>query len=78
MYDINANFFSYIIFFYRSVDPRPIGMMTSLHMLIHLRTLVSLSSTAADHQWQLELLEFLMLHSYWKVVKESKAIKHVC
>ncbi|XP_071179538.1 myb-binding protein 1A-like isoform X2 [Mytilus edulis] len=60
----------------RSVDPRPIGMMTSLHMLIHLRTLVSLSSTAADHQWQLELLEFLMLHSYWKVVKESKAIKH--
>ncbi|XP_063396330.1 myb-binding protein 1A-like isoform X3 [Mytilus trossulus] len=60
----------------RSVDPRPIGMMTSLHMLIHLRTLVSLSSTAADHQWQLELLEFLMLHSYWKVVKESKTIKH--
>ncbi|CAC5414026.1 POL5 [Mytilus coruscus] len=62
----------------RSVDPRPIGMMTSLHMLIHLRTLVTLSSTAADHKWQLQLLEFLMLHSYWKVIKESKAIKHVC
>ncbi|CAC5358594.1 POL5 [Mytilus coruscus] len=60
----------------RSVDPRPIGMMTSLHMLIHLRTLVTLSSTAADHKWQLQLLEFLMLHSYWKVIKESKAIKH--
>jgi len=52
-------------------------MLTSPDMVIHIRILVTLSSTATDHDWQLELLQFLVLHAYWDVTSKSKTLTHV-
>lgn len=56
-------------------DPRE-NMMGIQHVATHIRTLVTLPSTSGDHAWQLHLLQFLGLHSFWTVKAKSSALPH--
>lgn len=53
------------------------NMMGIQHVATHIRTLVTLPSTSGDHAWQLHLLQFLGLHSFWTVKAKSSALPHV-
>lgn len=60
-----------------SEEPKRVGLLSFTDMISHLRILVTLPSTATDHTWQLEILQFLALHSFWNVTEVSTDLKHV-
>ncbi|XP_078335491.1 myb-binding protein 1A-like protein [Crassostrea virginica] len=56
-------------------EPRE-NMVGIQHVATQVRILVTLPSTSADHTWQLRLLQFLGLHSFWTVIAKSTEIPH--
>ncbi|XP_062578911.1 myb-binding protein 1A-like protein [Saccostrea cucullata] len=56
-------------------DPKE-NMVGIQHVATQVRMLVTLPSTSDDHAWQLRLLQFLGLHSFWTVQSKSSEIPH--
>ncbi|XP_061196291.1 myb-binding protein 1A-like protein [Saccostrea echinata] len=56
-------------------DPKE-NMVGIQHVATQVRILVTLPSTSDDHTWQLRLLQFLGLHSFWTVQAKSSEIPH--
>lgn len=60
------------------LDPSEAELFKKLmDIVVELRSLIINPNTAHDHEWQLEILQFLMVHSYWQVVKPCPQIPHV-
>ncbi|KAJ8312866.1 hypothetical protein KUTeg_010239 [Tegillarca granosa] len=57
-----------------SSEPQEPGKLWDI--VSEIRTLVTIPSTITDHQWQSELLQFLVLHSFWKVNKPVSTVKY--